>query len=257
MITGATSGLGLEFARIFAGKGSDLVITARTEKNLNAVAKDLESKYGVQVHSIALDLSDPKAPDKLFEFTQRQKLFVEVLVNNAGIGVHGKFAENAIDRESELLELNIISLTKLCHLYLRPMLTAGRGKILNIASLAAFQAGTYFATYFASKAYVLLLTEALALEYRKTGVTVSALCPPPSRTGFFKRAGMPETSRVLRMSMHHAPKVAKAGYRGLMAGKTVILPSIRSRFIGTGYRVFPRSVISRIADSLIAIASRG
>lgn len=258
LITGATSGFGLEFCNIFAREGYDLVLTARHEEDLKNSAADLRSRYpDLTTHQVALDLATDTGPRKLYEFTKHHSLAVEVLVNNAGIGVHGAFAENASEREDELVHLNVNALTMLCHLYLPDMIARKRGKILNIASLAGFQAGPLYATYFASKAYVVTFSEALTLENKTNGVTVTALCPPPSRTNFFKRAGMVETSRILRASMHNPRKIAEVGYRGLMRGKAVVLPSARSRFIALGYHVFPRAVVARIAKRSIESASRG
>ncbi len=258
LITGATSGFGLEFCKIFARDGYDLVLTARHEEDLKKTASDLKQIYpDLTTHHVALDLATDAGPTKLFDYTQAHSLQVEVLVNNAGIGVHGAFAENTAAREDELVHLNVNALTMLCHLYLPGMIQRRHGKILNIASLAGFQAGPLYATYFASKAYVVTFSEALTLENKDKGITVTALCPPPSRTNFFKRAGMAETSRVLRMSMHNPAPIAKAGYLGLKKGKAVVLPSARSRFIALGYHIFPRAIVARIAKRSIESASRG
>lgn len=257
LITGASSGFGLEFAHLFARDGYNLIITARPDTKLESTAKKIREEYHIQVYPYNIDLSGHMAAQKLYQWVKQQKLRVNCLINNAGIGNFGRFAENSLEREHELLELNIVSLAELCHQFIPDMIAAGGGKILNVASIAAFQPGAYYATYFASKAFVLLFSEALALEYAKDNITVTALCPGVSRTNFFKRARMAETSSMLQLHLKTADFVAKAGYQGLMKGSRIVIPGFRNKLISKSYRILPRSMLAHITKKMVEIASRG
>lgn len=255
LITGATSGFGLEFARIFARHGYDLILTARNEKNLKKIAAELKSRYSAHIYYFGTDLSKPRAAEALYNWTVSKKLKVGCLINNAGIGNYGRFIDIALDKERELLELNIVVLTELCHKFIPDMIRRGGGKILNVASIAAFQAGAFYATYFASKAYVLLFSEALAEEYNEDNITVSALCPGPSRTRFFEKAKMTTKSLLLRASFLDPRAVAEAGFRGLMRGDIIITPGLRYKLLSKSYRILPRTIIARITKILIETAA--
>ena len=256
LITGASSGFGLEFAKIFAKEGYNLVITAKPKPDLSKVKSELEKNYGIKVLYKFYDLSVPGNPQKLFNWTKKEKLTISILVNNAGIGLYGEFISHKLAEEQELINLNVVALTELCHLFISDMVKHGSGKVLNIASIAGLQAGPYYATYFASKAYVLLLTEALQQEFAPKNIQISALCPGVANTGFFKRAGMREDSRMLKIYLMDPKKVAQTGYDGLMTGKRVIIPGARNKFAALGYRVFPRSVITKITKRLIQKAAK-
>jgi uncharacterized protein len=256
LITGASSGFGAEFCKLFAADGHDLVITSRHDEDLTTQAAELEKAYGVKVWHFPQDLSKPGSATKLFEWTQKQKINVSILVNNAGIGLFGHFADHKLEQEQALLQLNMTSLTELCHLYIPQMKQHGGGKILNIASIAAFQAGPLYATYFASKGYVLLFSEALHEEYAKDNIVVSTLCPGVSKTQFFKNAAMPEDSALLQGYLMTAEQVAEAGYAGLQANKRVIVPGFRNKLVALGYRILPRATITHIAYKLISKTGR-
>ena len=252
LITGASAGFGYEFAKLFAQDGYNLVLTALHGEKLTRVAKKLSKQYGVGVVCTELDLSLPGAASKLHKWVSKQNISVDFLVNNAGIGLYGRFTDHTLAQEQGLIQLNVNALAELCHLFIPDMVKAGGGKILNVASIAAFQAGPYYASYFASKAFVLLLSEALYYEYAPDNVTVTAVCPGVSRTGFFKRAGMREDSRMLQGYFMEAPDVAAAGYRAMMKGKRIVIPGNRNRFVALGYRLFPRGVINRITRQLVS-----
>jgi uncharacterized protein len=257
LITGASSGFGKEFAKLFAADGYDLVITARPGSKIEAVARELRDAYDVEVYDREIDLSKPGSAKDLHAWVTSKKLTVTHLLNNAGIGVYGRFAENPLERENELLELNVVSLSELCHHFIPDMIKNGGGRILNVASIAAFQPGAYYATYFASKAYVLLFSEALALEYAKDNITVTALCPGVSRTNFFARAEMPRTSWILRSYLMDPEYVAEVGYKAMMRGRVIAIPGIRNKVVAKSYRWLPRGVIARLTRELVDKAGKG
>jgi short-subunit dehydrogenase len=246
LVTGASGGIGEELARILARHGHDLVLVARSADKLAALAERLELDHGIKVRAIAKDLARPEAAAELHEALAAEGLAVDVLVNNAGLGLLGKFAEMGIDDDVEMLRLNVEAPTLLTRLFLPAMLERGSGRILNLASTAAFQPGPLMAVYYATKAYVLSFSEALANELAGTGVTVTALCPGPTETGFSSRAGS-EQSRLFKGPTMDARTVAEAGYAGLMAGKPVVIPGLRNRILAFGVRLTPRRVVTQIA----------
>ncbi len=250
LITGASSGFGTEFARVFGRRGYPLFLTGRDQKRLISIAKEIRDSYGVDVRTMRIDLTTPDAGGKLFKWVKLQNVRLYCLVNNAGIGNYGKFADNSLAKERELVELNIGIVTELCHRSIPVMLKAGGGKILNVASLAAFQPGPFYATYYASKAFVLCLTEALALEYRKENISFSALCPGPSPTRFFERALMIPT-KFLKLQFMHPQKVAEIGYKGLMEDKIIIIPGVKNRIVPLGSRLLPRPVVAYISKKFV------
>jgi short-subunit dehydrogenase len=246
LITGASGGIGLEFARIFAREGYNLVLVARTEKALNDLAADLRAKYGIDVRVFAKDLSHPAAPRELYDEVEKAGIAVDVLVNNAGFASYGPFAEIDLQKELEEIQVNVVTLTHLSKLFIRPMLVRRRGKILNVASTAAFQPGPLMAVYYATKAYVLSLSEAIAEEVRGQGITVTALCPGPTESGFQKRADMQE-SKLVQGGLMSAAGVAEAGYKALMDGQTVVVPGLFNK-VGT---LLPRFVPRRMATRIV------
>jgi uncharacterized protein len=245
LVTGASSGIGLELAKVFAANGFDLVLVARGEKKLSDLAAQLEGDYSTASRVIGLDLSRPEAPDDLFRRLHGDGVHVDVLVNNAGFAQYGKFADTDPEMEAQMLQLNIVSLTRLTKLFLPAMTQKGSGRVLNVASTAAFQPGPLMAVYYASKAYVLFFSEALAEELRGTGVTVTALCPGPTRSGFQARAAM-EDSRLVSGRIADASDVARAGFDGLMAGKPVVVPGVKNKLFSQAIKFAPRSTVARI-----------
>jgi uncharacterized protein len=244
LITGASSGLGAEFARQCARRGDELVLVARRKDRLEALAEDI----GGEIHVIAVDLAAAGAPEWLLGEVEALGLTVDTLVNNAGFGLAGKFARLAPERQAEMIDLNVAALTKLTRLVLPPMLERGKGAILNVGSTGAFQAGPGFAVYFATKAYVLSFTEALHQELKGAGVKVSALCPGPTRTEFGAVAGV--TNPRFDRFAADAPGVVKAGLVGLDRNRAVVIPGITNKFSAQSSRLIPRALMRRIVASL-------
>ncbi|MBI2759932.1 MAG: SDR family oxidoreductase [Chloroflexi bacterium] len=249
LITGASSGIGLELAREFARHRHDVVLVARNQAALTVLAEDLRQKTGVAATVLPFDLSDPKAPAALFDALSRQGVIVDWLVNNAGFATYGLFTEPDTARDLEMVQVNVVALTHLAKLFAPRMKARGRGGILNVASTAAFQPGPLMAVYYATKAYVLSFSEALANELRGTGVTVTALCPGPARTGFQEQAKM-EDSRLVAGEIMDARTVARAGYAGLMKGKTLVIPGRRNQLGALATRFVPRSMAARLVRRL-------
>ena len=247
LITGASTGIGYEFTKLFARDGYNLVLVARSEQQLHKLADELQEKHGIAVKVIAKDLSNANAPDEIFVELQQEGMTVDVLVNNAGFATYGKFTEIDLNAELQEMQVNMVALTHLTKLFLPDMLKKGWGKILNVSSTAAFQAGPLMAVYYATKAYVLSFSEALAEELRGTGVTVTVLCPGPTESGFQRRANM-EDSRLFRGNkVADAATVARIGYRGLMTNKTVVIPGLRNKLLAESVRFIPRKVAARVA----------
>jgi short-subunit dehydrogenase len=246
LVTGASGGIGYELARVLARHGHDLVLVARSADKLAALAERLELDHGITVRAIAKDLARPEAAAEIHEALATEGLAVDILVNNAGLGLLGKFAEIGIEGDVEMLRLNVEAPTLLERLLLPSMLDRGSGRILNLASTAGFQPGPLMAVYYATKAYVLSFSEALANEVAGTGVTVTALCPGPTETGFSSRAGS-EQSRLFKGPTMDPRTVAEIGYAALMAGKPVVIPGIRNRILAFSVRLAPRRVVTQIA----------
>ncbi len=257
LITGASTGIGREFARIFARHGHDLLLIANVEKQLKTVAQELSQTTSVKVDILCLDLTHPLAGEKITKYIEKQGLRVSILVNNAGIGNYGKFSSVPWEKQKHLLDLNIGALTELCHRMIRHMQKHGGGKILNVASMAGFGPGPYWATYYASKAYVLLFTEALREEYRKDNIVISAVCPGPSPTMFLPKAPMSDSSRLMRTFMVPPARIAELGYQGFMKGKDIIIPGLIFRLVPLGARLLPRRWITKISRILVEIAAKG
>ena len=248
LITGASEGLGHEFAKLFARDGYPLVLVARNKTRLDALAKELNATDRVDVKTISKDLSFPASAEELKTAIDDQKIAIEILVNNAGLGVHGLFYGSDWKATEAMLNLNMITLTHLTRLFLPEMVQRGYGKILNVASTAAFQPGPLMACYFASKAYALSFTEALAEELRGTGITVTAFCPGPTRTQFQKRAHT-ENIRENSFTMEAAP-AAKVAYRGLMKNKRLVIPGFTNKLLAVLVRLFPRQIVIRVTRFL-------
>ncbi|MDQ2944418.1 MAG: SDR family oxidoreductase [Acidobacteriota bacterium] len=243
LITGASSGIGLELARVFAREGYDLVLIARDQKRLEGIAQELKS---VQVRVLATDLSRPEAPAEVFTAVPK----VNVLVNNAGFGVFGKFAETALVDELNMMQLNMATLVALTKLYLPGMVAAKNGRICNVASTAAFQPGPLMAIYYATKAFVLHFSEAIGNELEGTGVTVTALCPGPTASGFQEQAKMEDSGLVKGKKIMDARTVAEAGYKGIMAGKRIVIPGLMNRVIAQSVGLMPRSLITTVVRKM-------
>ena len=249
VVTGASTGIGLELSRLLARDHYDLVIVAHHPERLAQVAREIATAYGVRVVEIATDLSDPASPAAIERELNRQGLTPDVLVNNAGFGLRGLFAELDLREQLQMIQVNVSALTHLTGLLLPGMLARRRGRVLNVASTAAFQPGPLMAVYYATKAYVLSFSEALANETSGSGVTVTALCPGPTETAFQKRAGM-EGTRLFRSGVMDAATVARHGYDGMMRGARVVLPGWRNRVLAQSVRFAPRQMVLQMVRSL-------
>jgi short-subunit dehydrogenase len=249
LVTGASTGIGRELALIAATRACPLVLVARSEDKLNELAREVREAHGVRAEVVALDLGEPDAPAALFREMKRREVEIEVLINNAGFGSLGRFHDTPIDQQLSMLRLNVLALVHLTHLFLPAMLERRRGRILNVASTAGLQPGPWMAVYYASKASVLSFSEAIAEELRGTGVTSTALLPGPTRTEFQSRAEM-TGSRLVRFGMADARSVAEAGYRGMEAGRAVVIPGISNKALSLLVRLSPRFAVRRVVSWL-------
>jgi short-subunit dehydrogenase len=246
LITGASAGLGAEFARQCRKRGETVVLVARRKERL----EELRATLGDSVFVHAADLTRPDQVEALFPWLETEGLEIDTLINNAGFGATGTFADTPRERLLEMIDLNVRSLTDLCRLVLPAMIERKRGGILNVASTAAFQAGPYAAVYYATKAYVLSLTEALHHEAKGSGVKVSALCPGPTATEFFEVAGAPD-SKLAKVAVRPEGVVA-AGLKGLDRNRPIVIPGIANNIGAFGTRLMPRSALRKIVASLKA-----
>lgn len=244
LITGASMGLGAEFARQFASEGYDLVLTARSADKLAALKKEVEGLHGIRAHVIVQDLTDPKAPIALHDAVRAAGLEVDVLVNNAGFGMYGLFYQSDLQTELDMIQVNITAVVHLTKLFLRDMVAHKRGRILNVASTAGFQPGPLQPVYYASKAFVLSFTEAIANELRGTGVTATALCPGPTPTEFQKRANVGKVRGLKLMMRVNPDAVVRAGYRGMIKGKPVVVPGALNNVLIFLLRLVPRRMVT-------------
>lgn len=249
LVTGASTGIGRELVHLLASDGFDLILAARQRDALKAVAAPWRAK-GRTVDVLPIDLAQPGAAESLYSQSRQLGRQVDVLVNNAGFGTCGLFHEIPVGKDAGLLQLNVIALTELCRLFLPDMVARKQGRILNVASLGAFQPGPYMAAYCASKAYVLSFSEAINSELADTGVTVSALCPGPVPTEFQKRADC-QSIPLFRGKMLDATTVARLAYRGMMKGQAVILPGFKTKLLAFSNRLGPRSLAVKIAKGLL------
>lgn len=247
LVTGGSSGIGFELAKVLARNGIDLVLVARKRDTLEAAAGQLEGQYDVKVYTFAADLRRPDAPESIFDFLRNENIPVDILVNNAGFGLGGEFVDTDLTRELDMIQVNVAALTHLTKLFLPAMLKRRSGHILNVASTAAFQPGPLMAVYYASKAYVLSFSEAIAEELRNRGVSVTALCPGPTRTGFASTAGVGGSRLFNLFGIADAADVAEFGFQSMMQGKRVAIPGIRNKLVAQANRLSPRALTARVA----------
>lgn len=247
LITGASGGIGYELAKLFARDRYNLVLVARSADKLTQIAAELQGQFGIKVKALALDLAAPTASAILFQRLQREGIAVEVLVNNAGFGGLGEFAGMPEEEILGQIQLNITALTHLTRLFLPGMLSRGSGKIMNVASTAAFQPGPLMAVYYASKAYVLSFSEALANEVAGSPVVVTCFCPGATDTGFAKRAGSENSRLFKKIGAMKAETVARDGYRGLMAGRTLVFSGLQNWLVAESVRFAPRKMVTAIS----------
>jgi uncharacterized protein len=244
LITGASSGIGLELAKCFAADGCRLVLVARNTDALATLAAELRLQHGIEIRVLTADLSLPETPGKIFNELSVQKVSVDALVNNAGFGLQGEFAKLPLQRQLEMIRVNVTALTELTGLFLPEMIRRKRGGILNVSSVAGFLPGPNMAVYYASKAFVLSFTEALAEELRDSGVTVNALCPGPTETNF-SNVARGQKARCLQSSKMSAETVARVGHAAFHKGKAISIPGWKNKLLVLTTRIAPRQIIRK------------
>jgi uncharacterized protein len=251
LITGASGGIGYELAKLFAKDHHNLVLVARSAPKLTQFADDLQRQFSVSAKAVPLDLTATSAPQMLFDQLRHEGIGVDILVNNAGYGVLGEFANISLEDALGQIQLNITALSHLTKLFLRPMIERRSGKILNVASTAGFQPGPLMAVYYATKAYVISFSEALANELHGSGVTVTCLCPGATDTGFQSRAAMENTRLFKTLRPMDAKTVARDGYRGLLAGKTLVISGFRNWLVAESVRFSPRKLVTAVSRKVL------
>jgi short-subunit dehydrogenase len=243
LITGASNGIGLELAKIHASKGGNLVLVARNKSKLDALKTELETQYKVKVYTIGKDLSANNSAQEVYDETTKQNIQADYLINNAGFGDFGMFVDTEWNKELQMINLNITTLTQFTKLYLQDMVKRRNGKIMNVASTAAFQSGPTMAVYYATKAYVLSFSEAVDNEVSDKGVTITALCPGATESGFQAAAAMEESALVKGKKLPSAKEVAEYGYASMMKGKTVAIHGLMNRIMANSVRFLPRAIV--------------
>ncbi len=249
LITGASSGLGMELAKLFAADGSDLVLVARREERLIELADELKSEHGIEVHVLPKDLSKKTAPKEIFSHLNKEKIEIDVVVNNAGFGNKGHIADLDTDLQLDMIQVNLVALTHLTRLFITGIIERGYGGILNVGSLAGFQPGPNLAVYYATKAYVLSFTEALAEEISNPNIKISCLAPGPVKTEFGEKSDL-EDSLLFKLSLMEMAPVVKAGYEGFRKGQTIIIPGLKQQIVPFLNRFTPRLLVRKIAKKL-------
>jgi len=249
LITGASSGIGLELAHLFARDGYRLVLLARNRSTLRQIGDDLQERYSITVRIAPKDLAHPATPTELYQELKEAGVLVDVLVNNAGFGLSGAFLSTDWATEAEMLQVNIVAATHLTKLFL-PQIRAREGKVLNVASTAAFQPGPFMSVYYASKAYLLSFSEALSEELEGSGVTVTCLCPGPVATNFQKRAYLQGTAMTNSPLTVDVQTVARMGYEGMKRGKRLVIPGWKNRLGVELLRISPRSTVTKVVRKL-------
>lgn len=251
LITGASNGIGLELAKIHASKGGDLVLVARNKSKLDELKTELEKQFRVSVYAISKDLSLTNAAQEIYNETNKENIQVDYLINNAGFGDFGMFAETEWNKELQMINLNITTLTHFTKLYLQDMIKRRSGKIMNVASTAAFQSGPTMAVYCATKAYVLSFTEAISNEVIDKGITITALCPGATETGFQAAGGLEESKLFKDKKLPTAKEVAEYGYSSMVKGKTVAIHGIMNYIMSNSIRFIPRALVLKVSRKIL------
>jgi short-subunit dehydrogenase len=250
LVTGASSGIGLELSHLLAGEGHDVVLVARTADRLEALAAELRAKHRVQARVLPIDLALPDAPTRIVRLLEAEGVEIDILVNNAGFGDLGPFAEQPLEVVLSMIQVNVACLTALTRQLLPGMIARRFGRVLNVSSTAAFQPGPMMAVYYATKAFVQSFSEALANEVDGSGVTVTALCPGPTRTGFQAAAGAQLSPLFAHPGVQDAATVARTGYRAMQRGQRVVVSGLFNRIGAQAYRVLPRRALAAIVRAI-------
>ena len=247
LVTGASSGFGAEFTRLFGADGWNVVMVARSGAAMETVAQEVEGRYGVEVIVVPKDLSKPGAAAELVASLRERGVAVDALVNNAGFSTYGEFWRDDAARQTDMLQVNVVALTQLSRLIVPSMVERGRGRVLNLGSVGSFGPAPMTAAYAATKAYVLSLSLAMVHELRGAGVTVTCLCPGPTATGFQERAAMHDSALIQGRKLSHVRAVAEAGYAAMIAGKPYVVTGTGSKLFAFGSRFLPRMMTAHIA----------
>jgi short-subunit dehydrogenase len=250
LITGASSGIGLEFAKIFAAAKNNLVLVARSGGRLLQLGDELQKEHDISVRVIGADLSKMAEVQKVYDTCKAYDIEVDYLVNNAGFGDFGFFIESDWNKTEQMLDLNIKSLTKMCHLFIPDMVQRKSGKVLNVASTAAFQPGPTMAVYYASKSYVLFLSEAIYNELQGTGVHITCLCPGATESGFQSASNLQESAMVKGKKLPTAKEVAAFGYKAMMKNKLTVIHGMKNFILANSIRFTPRKMVLSIVRKM-------
>lgn len=250
LITGASNGIGLELAKVHASKGDNLVLVARNKSKLDELKTELERQYKISVYTIGKDLSANNSAKEVYDETTKQNIQIDYLINNAGFGDFGMFVETDWNKELQMINLNITTLTQFTKLYLQDMVKRRNGKIMNVASTAAFQSGPTMAVYYATKAYVLSFSEAVNNEVSDKGVTITTLCPGATESGFQAAAAMEESNLVKGKKLPTSKEVAEYGYASMMKGKTVAIHGLINYLMANSVRFTPRSLVVKLTRKI-------
>lgn len=245
LITGASMGIGKSLAELFAADGHDIALVARSEDKLQAVASELQSKHGVTAHVIPADLTDPAAPERIFASLESKGLEVDYMVNNAGFGTTGPFTDASLKSQIDMVQVNMTALVALTHLALAKMVARRKGRVLNIASSAGFQAGPLMSVYYATKSFVILFSEGVAEEVKSAGVTVTAHCPGATATNFADTAGNAK-SILFKLGAAPVDKVARHAYRAMMTGRVVAIEGLINKIAAFSNRFSPRAIVRKL-----------
>lgn len=244
LVTGASTGIGYELSKLFAKDKHNLILVSRNKIKLESVKNELE-KYNIDIKILALDLLKSEDIKNIFNYVEINKLNIDILVNNAGIGTFGDFNDIEWKKDEELIDINIKALTQLTKYFLPKILECKNGGILNVASTAAFCSGPRMAAYYASKAYVLNLTEAIYEEYKDNGIKISCLCPGPVKTSFQGKAGI-KKSEAAKKYLMDAEEVAKICYKDFNRGRLIIIPGMKNKLLVIGNKLLPRNISRKI-----------
>jgi short-subunit dehydrogenase len=251
LITGASSGIGYELAKLFAKDKHNIVLIARREERLRRLSRDLENDYKIKTLVIPKDLSQSQSAQEIFDILKQNDITIDYLINNAGFIVYGRFSDTNWSEDHRMIQLHMVTLTHLIKLFLPDMLRRKNGKILNIGSTGSFVPGPFNAVYCATKNYTLSLSEAIAEELNGTGVTVTALCPGGTKTEFAEKANI-KNSSIHFFGLMEADKVARIGYKALMKGKRAVIPGMFNKIQILSIRFTPRIVISKLIKFMMA-----
>ena len=252
LITGASRGIGAEFAKIFASRGSDLVLTARSENDLQQLKDEIIQLYNVSVKIIVQDLSNTRNIDLLFDEVMRSGIHIDYLVNNAGFGDYAYFENSNWSRQQSMINLNISALVHLCHLFVKEWTGRKPGKILNVSSTASFQPGPGMSVYYATKAFVTSFSQALHYELKKKGITVTALCPGPTKSNFAEAASVHDSNKLLKnRKLPSSYEVAAYGYQAMMKGRAVAIHGNANRLLAFLVRFVPRKMMTMISAKVL------